>query len=106
MVTNIDHNWFPGERMLAGVPGLYATEDIPTSDKILHLHYFIGACDWYIAELDQDQRLAFGYVNLGDPNNAEWGYIDLNELEAIRLGPFIVERDLYWTPRPASAVLR
>jgi len=62
-----------------------------------------GACDWWVAEIDGDRRIAFGYVNLGDDQNAEWGYMDLTELRgiAIRLPsglPLVVERDLGWTP--------
>jgi hypothetical protein len=31
---------------------LYATDDRPACAKIVHLHYFAGACDWWIAEYD------------------------------------------------------
>ncbi len=55
-------------------------------------------------ELSEDRRTAFGYVNLGDPQNAEWGYMDLNELRDllvhVRGMPLYVERDLHWTPKP------
>jgi hypothetical protein len=68
---------------------------VPLAGKIIHLHFFIGSCDWYIAELDDDSWIGFSYVNLGDPQNAEWGYVDLAELEAINIGPgFVVERHL------------
>jgi hypothetical protein len=29
---------------------LHDTEDIPFEEKMIYLHFFIGACDWYIAE--------------------------------------------------------
>ena len=29
-----------------------------------HLHFFIGACDWYVAELDDETWDASGYANL------------------------------------------
>lgn len=85
-----------------GIPKLYATEKIRTEDKILHAHYFIGGCDWWVAEYDPDEDLIFGYACMNDPLNAEWGYTSLAELETIQVAPgFVVERDLYWEPKPA-----
>jgi hypothetical protein len=71
---------------------------------MLHLHYFTGGCDWWIAEYDPATGAAFGYACLGDPACAEWGYLDLSELEQVRVhgGLLIVERDLHWTPTRAS----
>jgi len=91
------HDWLPDR--LDPIPDLYETEDTPLADKLLHLHYFVGACDWYVAELDGDHRIAFGYVNLGDDQNAEWGYMDLTELRGIVVHDrLVVERDLDWAP--------
>ena len=57
-------------------------------------------CDWYVAELDDESWEAFGYANLGDPQNAAWGYSSLPELEGVVVAPgFVVERDLLWGPR-------
>lgn len=71
---------------------------------IVSLHYFKGACDWYITERDVDtdgegQIQAFGFANLGDDQNAELGYISIVEL--IGAG---VELDLYFTPQSLGAV--
>ena len=113
------HDFYPPAADLASIPPLYATEDIPLSAKTLHLHYFVRGCDWWIAELDPDTGLAFGYACLhGDAANAEWGYVNLAELESLyqpahiqtddrgrpaRILPhLIVERDLHWTPQPVS----
>jgi hypothetical protein len=65
---------------------------------------FAGACDWWIAEYDPATGTAFGYACLGDPACAEWGYLDLPELErvSVRSGLLIVERDLHWAPPPAA----
>ena len=115
------HDFYPPHHVLAGIPALYATEHVPTADKVLHLHYFVRDCDWWIAELDPERGLAFGYACLnGDATCAEWGYIDLTELEAIlqpghaqtdecgrpaRILPrLIVERDLHWTPARVADV--
>ena len=89
------------------LPPLYATEDTDTADKTVGVHYFVGACDWWVVEHDPAEHLAFGYVCLGDPASAEWGYIHLPELETLNLydGLVIVERDLDWTPQPFGGVI-
>ncbi len=92
------HVFYPPADALAAVPALYGTEKVPLDDKVIHLHYFVGSCDWWLVEYDPKERMGFGYVCLGDPINAEWGYVDLTELERIEVGPFVVERDLHWTP--------
>lgn len=63
---------------------------------IAHLHYFIGASDWYITEKDMDGGVqqAFGYAILnGDNECAELGYISIEEIT--RCG---AELDLHFTP--------
>ena len=62
------------------------------------------SCDWFIAETDGCD-ICFGFAMLGDMQNAEWGYISLNELKSIRVaGGFEVDNDIYWMPKPASEV--
>jgi hypothetical protein len=87
----------------APIPALYATQGQPAAEKVLHAHYFVTGCDWWIAEYDPNTGPAFGYACLGDPNLAEWGYVDLTELEAVAVhdGLVVVERDLHWVPVPA-----
>jgi hypothetical protein len=64
----------PPPEKLDSIPRLYETEDIPLADKTVHLHLFIGGCDWFICEYDGDD-LFFGYAILnGDITNAEWGH--------------------------------
>ncbi len=63
------------------------------------MHFFLGSSDFYITEYDGDD-LFFGFVNLGEPQNAEWGYVSLSELKAVRVAPgFEIDRDLWWQPR-------
>jgi hypothetical protein len=101
------HDFWPPADVLAAIPTLYATERVGERDKIVHLRYFVGACDWWVVEYDPVERLALGYVCLGDPQMSEWGYIPLVELAEIYRPPLlIVERDLHWTPRPAGEVIR
>lgn len=70
------------------------------------LHYFIGSFDFWITERDKgdgtdddSQHQAFGFVNLGDPDNAELGYISLPELFESN-----VELDLHWTPKTLGEI--
>lgn len=110
------HDFYPSPETWTQIPAVYETNSIPFEQKVLHLHYFLGSYDWWVAEVDHEHAEAFGYVRLhGDDANAEWGYIDLLELEAlfqpgridrtnapgqVRLMPRqLVERDLYWQPR-------
>ena len=86
------------------VPALYATEDTPAEYKFIRVRYFVGACQWWGVEFDPEEGIMFGYACLGDPHCAEWGTTSLVELEAIKLhgGLAVVERDLHWSPMPAS----
>ncbi len=100
------HDFLPPPDQLAVIPGLYAQDGLPATVKLVHLHLFAHFGDWWITELDREQLLAFGYVRLAAmPECAEWGYIDLTELEAVTdsVGN-PVERDLYWVPVPVAAV--
>jgi hypothetical protein len=72
----------PSKERFDRIPRLYETEATPLSEKLIHLHFFIGGCDWYIVEYDGD-NLFFGYAILnGDLINAEWGYISFDELKS------------------------
>lgn len=88
-------------------PALYATEMIGLSDKTIWAHFFGPSQDWYIAEVDRDNGLAFGYCDLGI-GFPEWGYVDLTELEEINAqhGLVVIERDCYWEPKPFSEIQR
>lgn len=76
----------PSPARLDKIPRLYETEETPLADKIIHLHFFIAGCDWFISEYD-GQDLFFGYAVLnGDYMNAEWGYVSFAELKSIKVG--------------------
>lgn len=91
-------------KQLARIPPLYATEDTPLEDKIIYLHFFISSCSWYVAEFDGEDTF-FGYVNLGDPQNAEWGYFSFSELQEININGIEIDRDLYWKPKKFSEII-
>jgi hypothetical protein len=96
----------PSQQELALLPKLYATMHIPPKDKIIYMHFFIGGCDWYVAEYDGDD-LFFGFAILNDDKeNAEWGYISLSELDSINIHGLEIDRDLHWQSIPANKIKR
>lgn len=96
----------PTKEELARIPKLYATEGTPAKDKIIHMHFFIGDCDWYVAEFDsEDVFFCFAILN-GDFQCAEWGYASLAEMEAINISGLEIDRDLDWEPVPACRIKR
>lgn len=60
------------------------------------IHYYIGSSDWYVSEVDED-NMSFGFAIVnGDTQNAEYGYIDLNEVTTLTLNGFTqTELDIY-----------
>ena len=97
----------PSKERLEKIPKLYETEPIPLRDKMIHLHFFIGGCDWYIAEYDGGDLLwGFAILN-NDLQNAEWVYIPLSELKEIKINGWLeidCEREDIWRIKPASAI--
>jgi len=73
---------FTGDFVDDSIPKLYETENVPLERKIIHQRYqlsYVGFY-WLIAELDRKENLAFGYANLNDDLNAEWGYVSIKEI--------------------------
>lgn len=77
------------------------------ADPIVYLHYFTAGADFFITERDQidddeepssRQCQAFGLADIFQ-DGGELGYINLFEI--LDAG---AELDLYWTPKPLSAV--
>ncbi len=97
----------PRLEKLEKLPGLYETDQVPAADKIIHEHFFLGGCDWYMAEYGPPDRIFFGYAILNDDlENAEWGYISFDELRSVNVRGVQVDRDLDWRPCKASEVQR
>ena len=94
----------PSKQRLAQIPKFYETENTPTMDKLIYLHFFLGNSDWYVCEFDGTDTF-FGYVILnGDYQTAEWGYFTIHKLDRLNVRGFDVDMDLYWEIRPASKV--
>ena len=95
----------PTEEELSNLPKLYATENVPLKEKVIHLHFFIGGSDWYAAEYCPEEKVCWGFAILNeDYDMAEWGYFSLKEISDLRIAFVEVDRDLYWTPRKAIEV--
>ena len=75
----------PPLEVLAAIPEFYETEEVELDDKIIHLHFYINRYNFYAAEFDGED-LFFGYVNLDNSVNAEWGYFSLKELRDLAVG--------------------
>ena len=97
--------WNTPERgVLDQIPRLYETKHIPVEDKLIYLHFFIGGCDWFIAEYDGDD-LFFGFAILNsDYEMAEWGYISFSEMKDINIHGLEIDRELEWTPTRAGDI--
>jgi hypothetical protein len=95
----------PTKDQLNTIPKLYETEHVPLHDKMIHFHFFIGGCDWYIAEYDGED-LFWGFAILNeDYVNAEWGYISYRELKSIKIQGWVeIDCDLHWKVRPSCEV--
>ena len=94
----------PTEGRLSNIPRLYETENVPIEDKLIYLHFFLGGCDWFIAEYDGDD-LFFGFAILnGDYEMAEWGYISFAELQSIRIHGLEIDCETDWTTKKASKI--
>ncbi len=94
----------PTPEQLARIPRLYETENTSFKDKPIHLHCFIGGCDWFISEYDGED-LFFGYAIIGDSRFGEWGCISFTELKQIKI-PIGIEVDceILDPPRRASEI--
>lgn len=97
----------PTKERLDRIPRLYGTEETSLKEKLIYLHFFLGGCDWYVAEYDGED-LFWGYSILnGDYQNAEWGYISFGELKEIKKDGWLevdCELDEFWQVKRASEI--
>lgn len=79
------------------LPALYANENLSPDEIKVPLKLFnpVGAQTWFITEMDPTTGEMFGYVT--GMGYDELGYVNLNELKAIRLRFGLgIERDIHW----------
>ena len=95
----------PTKEELEKIPTFYSTEEVPLKEKMIYMHFFIGGCDWYVAEYSPEEKCFFGFAILNnDYEMAEWGYFSLDELCSLKVSFLEVDRDLYWTPKKAIEI--
>jgi hypothetical protein len=68
--------------LVSKIPDLGETDNMPKHP--LALHYFVGGCDWYVAEWDREDTF-FSYAILSDFHQSEWGYISRQELLSLEI---------------------
>lgn len=98
----------PSKERLNKIPNLYQTDNVPLKETQIHLHFFIGGCDWFVAEYDRND-LFFGYAILNnDIDNAEWGYISFQELKSLKVRGLEIDCELEenWPVRKASEIAK
>jgi hypothetical protein len=90
----------PTEKELKKIPAFYSNEKTPPEETMIHMHFFIGGCDWYCSEYSSEEQMFFAFAILNsDLMNAEWGYVSMRELCEIKVGGFLeVDRDLHFKP--------
>ncbi len=83
------------KEILRKLPTLYATENVPTEDKVVQVKFFNPSGSWtlYVVEYDGEDTF-FGITDDG-----EWGYSSLSEIKKAR-GRFglKMERDTGFRP--------
>jgi len=112
----LNHMWnTPNSEQLARIPRLGSqleNPDLETGDIMMHLHFYVGSCDWWIAEFDGEDTF-YGFACLGDSSSAEWGTVSFSELRKLMVNvpmkdeqsgeswqiPVEIDTDLSWTPR-------
>ena len=95
----------PTEKQLSKIPAFYSTENISLKEKMIHIHFFIGGSDWYVAEYSLEEQLFFGFAILNcDYEMAEWGYFSFKELIEIKVSFLEVDRDLHFTSAKAKDI--
>jgi|18_taG_2_1085343.scaffolds.fasta_scaffold54459_2 hypothetical protein len=87
-------------------PKLYSNDEKSAEETMVTAKFFnpYGLGTWWMTEYDPEQRLAFGYADLGCP---ELGYFSIAEMEEIRVKPFDgkIERDIHFTPCTLASVM-
>lgn len=94
------HELMPRE--IAGtVPALYATEEVDDPIARVRLFSRLSGWTWLVTEYDPESGDAFGLVRGFEE---EWGYFSIREMEELNRsrGFNVIERDLYFEPKPVS----
>ena len=90
------------------LPALYATENIPTEEKIVYAKFFApNTCwTWFVLEGSRQEDGDYIFFGLVHGFEKEYGYFALSELESVGVSNPLcrVERDLYFVPTILSNI--
>ena len=88
------------EKQLTKCPEIGGTDGMKEHPAIFH--YFFGGTDMYFCEYDRKNGILYGFINLkGDLQNAEWGYVNLEQIITIP----IMNIDYYLEEQSIEAAL-
>ena len=75
------------------------------ADPVVYVKYFhpMANWTWYATEYDPATRTFFGFV---DGDVGEWGYFSLAEMESVIVRGLGIERDLHFSPKAMSEVVK
>lgn len=96
------------KKLIQQMPTLEESSTKGIDEQFVYCKLFnpMGSGTWYITSYSEEENLAFGFVNLGDAEMAELGYISITELENIRLRfGMKIERDLWFDKMPLREVM-
>jgi len=89
-------------------PKLYSNDEKTAEETMVVAKFFnpYGSATWWMTEYDSEQKLAFGYADLGF-GCPELGYFSIAEMEEIRVKPFDgkIERDIHFMPCTLASVM-
>ena len=118
------HSFYAPQAEQRRVPGMGETRETPEADRLVVLHYFTGAFDLWVTEMDAETGYAYGLLSLDGGATRQWSTVSLPDLEAIRprttyaptgatsgvtgVGTiaWVVERDCHWTPVTVADIRR
>ena len=70
------------------LPKLYETDG---KDPLYLVRITFGNSEWFLSEYDHDEKMAFGFANVNNPDMAELGYVSIEELENVKATQDIVD---------------
>ena len=64
------------------LPKLYETDGKEDAKYMVRITF--GTFEWFLKEYSPEEKIAFGFANLNDPEMAELGYVSIAELESMK----------------------
>ena len=101
---------------------LISSESKGSIDDLIYCHLYGVVGDWYLSEISEDRKMAFGFQIINSEpawemdnwltNSSQWGEIPIKMLQELVNEKFLKEkdirflitRDLFWEPIKFSAI--